>query len=71
MSCWCLGGSTGAHSINQAVSGHLEALLELAQVVHVSGAADLEALAGATGRRCLQTQADALPSLRIPARGND
>jgi UDP-N-acetylglucosamine--N-acetylmuramyl-(pentapeptide) pyrophosphoryl-undecaprenol N-acetylglucosamine transferase len=39
-----LGGSTGAHSINQAISNHLEALLELGQIVHVSGVADLDDL---------------------------
>ncbi|MCP4593379.1 MAG: UDP-N-acetylglucosamine--N-acetylmuramyl-(pentapeptide) pyrophosphoryl-undecaprenol N-acetylglucosamine transferase, partial [bacterium] len=32
-----MGGSTGARSINQALAGVLEQVLELAQVVHVSG----------------------------------
>jgi UDP-N-acetylglucosamine--N-acetylmuramyl-(pentapeptide) pyrophosphoryl-undecaprenol N-acetylglucosamine transferase len=35
-----LGGSRGARSINQALSGVLEQVLELAQVVHVSGDLD-------------------------------
>jgi UDP-N-acetylglucosamine--N-acetylmuramyl-(pentapeptide) pyrophosphoryl-undecaprenol N-acetylglucosamine transferase len=39
-----LGGSSGAHSINQAVSSHLGVLLEQAQIIHVSGPADLDAL---------------------------
>lgn len=39
-----LGGSSGAHSINQAVSRHLATLLEVTQIVHVSGAADLDEL---------------------------
>ncbi len=39
-----LGGSSGAHSINMAVHQELERLLALAQVVHISGKADFEAL---------------------------
>jgi len=35
-----LGGSRGARSINRALSGVLEQVLELAQVVHVSGELD-------------------------------
>ncbi|MCP4539055.1 MAG: undecaprenyldiphospho-muramoylpentapeptide beta-N-acetylglucosaminyltransferase [Chloroflexi bacterium] len=35
-----MGGSTGARSINQALSGSLEQVLELTQVVHVSGKLD-------------------------------
>jgi UDP-N-acetylglucosamine--N-acetylmuramyl-(pentapeptide) pyrophosphoryl-undecaprenol N-acetylglucosamine transferase len=35
-----MGGSTGARSINQALSGVLESVLELTQVVHVSGKLD-------------------------------
>ena len=35
-----MGGSRGARSINQALSGVLEQVLELAQVVHVSGELD-------------------------------
>ena len=34
------GGSKGARSINQALAGHLEAVLDLAQVVHISGHLD-------------------------------
>jgi UDP-N-acetylglucosamine--N-acetylmuramyl-(pentapeptide) pyrophosphoryl-undecaprenol N-acetylglucosamine transferase len=34
------GGSQGGHSINQAVAGQLPRLLEVCQVVHVSGRAD-------------------------------
>jgi UDP-N-acetylglucosamine--N-acetylmuramyl-(pentapeptide) pyrophosphoryl-undecaprenol N-acetylglucosamine transferase len=39
-----LGGSSGAHSINMAVNRDLEGLLALAQVVHISGPLDHEAL---------------------------
>ncbi len=35
-----MGGSTGARGINQALSGVLEQVLELAQVIHVSGELD-------------------------------
>jgi UDP-N-acetylglucosamine--N-acetylmuramyl-(pentapeptide) pyrophosphoryl-undecaprenol N-acetylglucosamine transferase len=41
-----LGGSRGARSINRAVSGVLEQVLELAQVVHVSGELDWPWVAG-------------------------
>jgi UDP-N-acetylglucosamine--N-acetylmuramyl-(pentapeptide) pyrophosphoryl-undecaprenol N-acetylglucosamine transferase len=34
------GASQGAHSINQAIVGELQAILELCEVVHVSGQAD-------------------------------
>jgi UDP-N-acetylglucosamine--N-acetylmuramyl-(pentapeptide) pyrophosphoryl-undecaprenol N-acetylglucosamine transferase len=34
------GGSQGGRSLNQAVAGHLPRLLEICQVVHVSGRAD-------------------------------
>jgi UDP-N-acetylglucosamine--N-acetylmuramyl-(pentapeptide) pyrophosphoryl-undecaprenol N-acetylglucosamine transferase len=39
-----VGGSKGAHSINEAVVPQLPSLLELAQVVHVSGTADWPAV---------------------------
>lgn len=35
-----IGASQGAHSINQAIAGDLQSLLELCEVVHVSGQAD-------------------------------
>ena len=40
------GASQGAHSINQAIADNLKNLLELCEVVHVSGRADEEWLAG-------------------------
>ena len=40
------GASQGAHSINQAVADNLRSLLELCEVVHVSGRADEAWLAG-------------------------
>ena len=40
-----MGGSRGARSINQALDGILEEVLELAQVVHLSGQLDWEAVA--------------------------
>ncbi|NLG48618.1 MAG: undecaprenyldiphospho-muramoylpentapeptide beta-N-acetylglucosaminyltransferase [Chloroflexi bacterium] len=39
-----LGGSRGAHSINEAVRGVLPHLLSLAQIVHISGFDDYESL---------------------------
>ncbi len=36
------GGSQGAHTVNQMVAENLPSLLELCQIVHLSGAADLE-----------------------------
>ena len=41
------GASQGAHSINRAVADNLRSLLELCEVVHVSGRADEQWLAGA------------------------
>jgi UDP-N-acetylglucosamine--N-acetylmuramyl-(pentapeptide) pyrophosphoryl-undecaprenol N-acetylglucosamine transferase len=40
------GASQGAHSINRAIAGNLRSLLELCEVVHVSGLADEAWLAG-------------------------
>jgi UDP-N-acetylglucosamine--N-acetylmuramyl-(pentapeptide) pyrophosphoryl-undecaprenol N-acetylglucosamine transferase len=44
------GGSQGGHSINQAVAEQLPGLLEVCQVLHVSGRADHEWLAGVRER---------------------
>lgn len=44
------GGSRGARSINQAVLAHLEPLLDLAHVVHISGTLDWDAVASARER---------------------
>lgn len=41
------GGSKGARSLNQTVLAQLPALLEMAQVVHISGHLDWESVAGA------------------------
>jgi UDP-N-acetylglucosamine--N-acetylmuramyl-(pentapeptide) pyrophosphoryl-undecaprenol N-acetylglucosamine transferase len=38
------GGSQGAHVLNQLVADNLPALLELCQIVHLSGAADFDGL---------------------------
>jgi UDP-N-acetylglucosamine--N-acetylmuramyl-(pentapeptide) pyrophosphoryl-undecaprenol N-acetylglucosamine transferase len=37
---FAIGASQGAHSINQAIAGDLRSVLELCEVVHVSGQAD-------------------------------
>jgi UDP-N-acetylglucosamine--N-acetylmuramyl-(pentapeptide) pyrophosphoryl-undecaprenol N-acetylglucosamine transferase len=44
------GGSKGARSINQAVTAHLPTLLEMAQVVHITGELDWETVQAANGR---------------------
>jgi UDP-N-acetylglucosamine--N-acetylmuramyl-(pentapeptide) pyrophosphoryl-undecaprenol N-acetylglucosamine transferase len=41
------GGSKGARSLNQAVLAHLPALLELAEIVHISGQLDWDEIAQA------------------------
>lgn len=38
------GGSLGAHAINQLVAENLPALLDLCQIIHLSGAADFDGL---------------------------
>ncbi len=52
-----LGGSTGAHSINEAVSKHLSELLTLAQVVHASGPGDLDELTRRTAQLSAEERA--------------
>jgi undecaprenyldiphospho-muramoylpentapeptide beta-N-acetylglucosaminyltransferase len=42
------GGSTGARSINQALMANLEELLEVAQVVHLTGEGEFESVTRAT-----------------------
>ena len=52
------GGSRGARSINQAVLEHLPFLLELAQVIHVSGQLDWPNVEAATGSLSKPSRSD-------------
>jgi len=52
-----MGGSQGARPINMAVSGCLESLLELAQVVHISGTEDYDRLCARRAELSLESAA--------------
>lgn len=39
-----MGGSKGAHSINQAVAENLESILDMAQLIHITGTQDYDAV---------------------------
>lgn len=49
----CFGGSQGAHTLNEAIKGGLDALLTVTQVLHLAGTVDAPALTQQPGYRVL------------------